>query len=305
MENNELLKKKISIGLSLSMTLYEYKKILIKYKDYIHSLYFSPPINGNYHSRLQIAEQFKNSKNVEHFYEIIELMKENGVKLDLVLNTPRITEEAVIGAFDIIDKLNVEQITCLDRHIDLLFDEFPKKEFIYSYNNDFNMNKLTNISKKFSTIVLGKYFIRNIKYLEAIKSSGFKLKLLINNGCSFNCKGCINGTIECENVFNNNLRCSNINELYALQSFYPNELNKLLNQLSNDDYLIKISNRVDGFNYLDTCLDSYINNISPTELIKQNQKNYRLYCRLGWFNEYLDEMNEEEIEKIKKRKANL
>jgi len=301
MKNKELLKKKISIGLSLEMSLDEYIFVFEKYKDYIKSIYFSPPLGEMYHSRKLIATQFEDPIIVEKFYEILKLARKYNIKLDCVLNKPRLEEKYVINSLDAIDKLDVDQITCLERHADILSKHFPEKKLIYSYNNDFKIKKLESIPKEFSTIVVGKYYLRNTELLNKIKSQGFDVKLLVNNGCSYNCEGCAKGTRKCINTFKSNLETKTPEELYALQSFYPNELNNLLNQMQFEPESIKISNRTDGYQYLDMCLDSYINEISPKEFISKNNKNYRLYCRLAPFNDYHKSMDETKILQYKKQ----
>lgn len=301
---NEYLKNKISIGLSLDMSLKDYKRIFEKYRGYIHSIYFSPPLNGKYHSRKQITEQFLDERNVKKFYEIIDLAKEEGILLDCVLNRPTISTELVEGAFDCIRELDVDQITCLARHIAIIDEAFPDVEKIYSYNNDFNIKQLPTVPSEFSTIVVGKYFLRSTEYLTRIRDAGFKLKLLVNNGCSYNCQGCGKGNRECQKTFFENLEKYGLNYLYALQSFYPQELQELLDKVDIPVESIKISNRTDGATYLDKCLDSYINLTDPKTYIEERPANFRLWSRLGWFNPYLKELDNNEIIKIKQKGFN-
>ena len=163
------------------------------------------------------------------------------------------------------------------------------------------MKKLENISRSFSTIVVGKYFLRIPHYLEAIHDNGFEVKLLVNNGCSYNCMGCGKGTRNCSRTFEHNLKNMSAEELYAMQSFYPYELNELLSKLSYEPESIKISNRTDGYEYLDMCLDSYINEIPPEEYISMNPRNYRLYNRLGCFSGLLENIDKEHVMQYKKR----
>lgn len=296
---NELLNKKISMGLSLSMSLDEYKMLLEKYGDYLHSIYFSPPIDGKFHSRIEVAEQFKNEENIKKFYKIIELMRNNNILLDCVINRPSISDDDVLSSIDCIKELNVDQITCLNRHIDIIDTYFPDKQKIFSYNNDFHINDLKHITDKFSTIVVGKYLLRNPDMLKEIYDKGFNLKLLVNNGCSFNCKGCRNGSRQCKSTFLNNLENNSLNYLFALQSFYPFELYELLSSIEFPIESIKISNRTDGYTYLDRCLESYIYNVDTDNYIKDDIKNYRLWSRLATFYPYFNELDNEEIKKIK------
>lgn len=298
-KSNEFLNKKISIGLSLSMSLDEYKKILEDYKEYLHSIYFSPPLDSRYHSRSQIVEEFKDVDNIKKFYKILELMRNNNILLDCVINRPSISSDDVLSSIPTIKELDVDQITCLNRHIDIIDEYFPDKQKIFSYNNDFHIKDLKFITNKFSTIVVGKYLLRNPEMLKEIYDKGFNIKLLVNNGCSYNCKGCKSGNRQCQSTFLNNLENNSLNYLFALQSFYPFELHELLSNLDVPIESIKISNRTDGYIYLDKCLESYINNSDTNKYLIDDIKNYRLWSRLASFYPYFNELDNEEIIRIK------
>lgn len=303
MENldNNILKNKLSIGLALNISLDEYKELFSKYGEYIHDIYFSLPLGDSFHSRKQIADDFKDVKNIDKFYKILDLCIKNNIKLDCVLNRPSLTIEDIHKGISAIQQIKVDYITCLEDHVNVLKESFSNIPLIYSYNNAFNLKKLNSISKDFSTIVVGQGYIRNISSLKKIIDSGYKLKILLNNGCSYNCGGCKLGTKQCYEVFHNNLNVHNINYLYALQSFFPYEFYELLNMFNFPIETIKISNRTDGYKYLDDCLQSYIYNENPRDYIIRNSLNYRLWCRLAHFNPYLNELNYEEIVNIKRK----
>ena len=303
-KKNLHLKDKISIGLSLEITPRQYQELFKKYQDYLHSLYFSPPLNGKYHSRTKISEQFSNPENVKRFYEILELAKQNGILLDCVLNRPTIREQDVEQALPFIEQIGADQITCLQKHIDIVSSTFPTKEMIYSYNNDLTPRDIPNISPKFSTVVVAKSFLRDKELLKQIAERGFKLKPLVNNGCSYNCGGCQSGNRQCQSTFDRNYQKSGANYLYALQSFYPDELEILLNMMEEEQIpleSVKISNRTDDYEYLDKCLTSYIEQRDPSTYTDEDVFNYRLWSRLGAFNSHLNELDQEQIKTYKKR----
>lgn len=306
MENrvNDQLKDKLSIGLSLSMSIEEYKLLFEKYHDYIHSLYFSPPLKGKYHSRKEIEKEFSDPRNVQKFYKIIEMAKDRGYILDCVLNRPSISESDIRQAIDYIKETEVDQITCLSKDVASLHEAFPDKELIYSYNNDLSPRRIETIPPEFSTVVVGKYFLRSPELLKQVVDKGFKLKLLVNNGCSFNCKGCQAGSKQCQETFEANLKKHGINYLYALQSFYPTELEALLSMINLPIESIKISNRTDGYEYLDKCLDSYINLVDPQTYIDEKKSNFRLWSRMAGFNPYFETLDNNEIVKIKQKGFN-
>ncbi len=299
---NDILYKKFSIGLSLTISIDEYKELLTKYKDYIQSIYFSPPFSDKFHSRLEICEEFSDPQNIKKFYKVLELFKNEDILLDCVLNRPSLDSNTIIENLDSIKSIHPDQITLLDRHIQLICDEFPTVEKIYSFNNDFTMGKLANISDGFDTIVVGKYFLRNSQLLEKIYNSGFNLKLLVNNGCSYNCRGCQMGWRHCESVFNSNLQKKSPEYLYALLSFYPYELFELLNKLIVPVKSLKISNRTSDYEYLNKCLYAYINYKSE-DLYKQNSclEDYRLYARQANFNSFYKYFDDKKIMTLKRR----
>lgn len=303
-KKNKYLKDKISIGLSLEITPEQYQELFKKYQDYLHSLYFSPPLNGKYHSRTKISEQFSNPENIKRFYEILELAKQNGILLDCVLNRPTIRDQDVEQALPFIEQIGADQITCLQKHIDIVASTFPTKEKIYSYNNDLTPRDIPNISPKFSTIVVAKSFLRDKTLLKQLAERGFKLKPLVNNGCSYNCGGCQSGNRQCQSTFDRNYQKSGANYLYALQSFYPDELEILLNMMEEEQIpleSVKISNRTDDYEYLDKCLTSYIEQRDPSTYTDEDVFNYRLWSRLGAFNSHLNELDQEQIKAYKKR----
>lgn len=299
---NRKLENKLSIGLSLSLSLEEYKVLFEKYKYYIHDIYFSPPLGDKYHSRGRISKQFMDKKNIEKFYQILELAKENDIKLDCVLNRPMISFEMVAKALEYLKNFPVDQITCLSRHVDMVNQAFPEIPLIYSFNNDFSIQDLDKVSKKFSTIVVGKSLLRSREQLRMIYESGFHIKLLVNNGCSFNCKGCQSGKNECYRTFMCNLEKYGIQYLYALQSFYPFELDMLLTGIDFPIESIKISNRTDGYDYLERCIESYVELKEPSDYTKEDPVNFRLWARTGNFNGYLEQLDQDEIIKIKTKK---
>ena len=299
MEND--LYNKFSIGLSLTISIDEYKKIIEDYRSYLNSIYFSLPLGDIYHSRSAIEEKFKDTESINLFYNIIKLFKDNNILLDCVFNKNGISDDDVITGLKFLKEyIEVGQITCLSEHIEIINDFFPNVEKIYSYNNDLNKNKIDNISDLFDTVVVGKSFLRNYDLLKKIYNNDFDIKLLVNNGCSYNCLGCRNGSKVCEEIFNKNKKYHDINYMYAEQSFYPFELLELLDVVDFPIKYIKISNRTSGFEYLYKCLESYIYNVSPNEYIKDGSKYYRLWCRLAHFNRKMDELNYDEIIKQKK-----
>ncbi len=163
-KKNNRLKNKLSIGLSLEISPEEYQKLFSDYSGYIHSLYFSPPLEGKYHSRTKISRQFEDPQVVENFYEILRLAKEEGILLDCVLNRPTIREEDVTQALPFIETIGADQITCLQKHVDQRISSFfPNKNKTpnVSSMNFVYKNKIFKFTKNF-------YKLKK-KYVEKLK----------------------------------------------------------------------------------------------------------------------------------------
>lgn len=302
MEYEERLKNKFSIGLSLDITLDEYKALLDKYGEYIDSIYFSLPLGKEFQSRDLIQEEFQDLEKLKRFYKVLEFFAINKINLDCVFNKTSLTEDKILLGLNFLkNNMPVNQITCFNEHVDIVDDFFPDIEKIYSFNNNLMPEKINSISKKFDTVVVGKSFLRDYDSIEEVYSNGFDVKVLINNGCSFNCAGCKGGSVLCEETFKRNLAKTDATSLYALQSFYPFELKELLEQVNCPIKYIKISNRTSGYKYLDMCLESYIHQIDPSYYLDKGCVNYRLWSRLAHFNKLLKELNEEEIISQKKK----
>lgn len=292
--------KKFSIGASPFISIEEYKKILKKYKKYIQSLYFSPPYDEKFQSRVELIDAFNDEENRYKIIDILELFKNAGIEIDCVLNRPSLNFDVIMTYMNQIKQLNPDQVTCLEKHIDIVKEEFPEAEKIYSFNNDFKIGDLKHISHDFDTIVVGKHFLRNVDHLKKIYDSGFELKLLVNNGCAFNCLGCKSGTKECINTFEKNLKKFSPEYLYAIQSFYPYELHELIENISFPIKSIKISNRTSDYNYLDQCLHSYIYNGTVDVDIIEEYDDFKLYGKQANLYEYMKDFDSKKILSIKR-----
>jgi len=165
----------------------------------------------------------------------------------------------------------------------------PDAELVYIYNNCIRRNSdVDNIPSDFNVVVLGNSSLRNFKRFEYVQNKGFRIRLLLNNGCSFNCRWCHNPQY-CLSTFKKNLGSKNVNELYAIQSIMPDEFH---NYFANNKFIdsFKISNRPSNYKHLDRMLGSYIHNIS-LDLIGLDNSSYLLWCRLAHFSEHLDELS--------------
>lgn len=290
---------KFSFGISLGISIDDYNKIIDKYKEYISSVYFSLPLGTEFHTRNSVVEEYSMTNAQERLFDILDLFKKNGIKLEVVINQYNIPKEKILSAIKYLkQELVVDSICTLDEYVETIRDNFPNQYLVSSFNND------SKIIKKdlYNEIVIGRKFLRDINYMRYINNLGLDVKLLLNNGCSFNCGTCRAGGKNCEKVFKQNLSKFNIEEIYALQSFWPYELERLKHKI-DFKYIkeFKISNRPCTYKYLDDCLSSYIYNDEKKEeiFLKEDINNYRLWGRLSHFNKYLDKLRIDEIKKIK------
>lgn len=289
--------KKFSFGISLEIDLEEYKKIINKYGNYINSIYFSLPLGKEFHTRSKVVEEYKEKNATKKLFEILKLFRDNNIKLEVVINQYGVKNEQLMEAIMFINQyIDFDSICTLDEYISVLYSNYPEAYFISSFNNlKISLNDIKNTSHKYKQIVVGKNFMRDIRLLKQIKLENFDSKLLLNNGCSFNCASCRAGTKQCTDIFNKNVKENGIQKLYAIQSFFPSELHRLLNKIEIDE--LKISNRPCNYEYLNNCLDSYINN--NESYIKDNIKNYHLWGRLGKFTAFYKYFDFDEIKRLK------
>ena len=296
---NNLYKKKFTIGLSLDITLNEYEELFKEFGDYICSVYFSPPLGEQFHSRKIIAEQFRHKRKIDLFYDILNLIKNNGIPLDAVLNTYSITSNDIEKFIEFVNHYEIDEVTTLEEYGERLHKKLGIN-LTYSFNNGNKTAKdLADIPEYFDTVVLGTSYFHSPEIVNKI-ANDYKVKILPNNGCSVNCATCRNGSVRCRQVVESNLSRCSIDELFAIQSYFPWELKRLLEFVENtDNIIVKISNRSSDYKYLRNCLSSYIDNTDVEQMINNNKRNYYLWCRLGAMIPYYDDANITNIQHIK------
>lgn len=293
--------KKFSFGISLSIELRSYEKIIERYSKYLSSVYFSLPFGEEFHTRNSVIEEYNQKDATVKLLNILRLFRDNGIKLEVVINQYGINSEKLEEALNKLDNLvKVDSICCLDEYVDMIDKHYNGEMYLIS---SFNNGTLKNETYKYDMLVLAKKYMRKPKILEEIKRKNFDIKLLVNNGCSFNCKSCRAGRIECKNTFNKNMQKYTVQELYAIQSFFPWELEELFKRLSDNNIVkeIKISSRPSSYEYINNCLESYIYNINPKNYIDKNIQNYHLWGRQANLIKYFDSFRLEEIQEIKRK----
>ena len=298
MDRNNL---KFNIGLTLSTNLKKFKCFLENYQQHIESVYFSLPLGVNHQTRQKIDRFFSRKKNVEMFWEMLRMIKGHGIELELLLNAYTLSPADVQAASQMLQAHQVEiDAVCLQ---DPLYEEavrcFPGKKMIYSYNNGLRtVADFDAIEQKHSYdyYVVGSASIRNNALFRHIRQAGKKVILLVNNGCSFNCRWCRTPG-SCMKTFKQNLKTHSVEYLYALQTILPNELYDGTIDLSSVD-LLKFSNRTSDLKYTQKGLDSYVSG-TMLRYIRRNRMNYSLYARMQGFWRYFLFLRLEKIRKYK------
>lgn len=293
-------KKKFSIGIStMEMNVEEIKKIIDDYKDYIYELYFGVPLlDTQFHSRTSLLPTKNKKESIDKLTEVLNYAKQNGIKLEYAINIDRINSKQLSQAKEVIEnKIDVDSVVTVECLVQEVKKLFPNKIIVASYNNrirtkeDFDKFNYSS----FDEIVFGNSALRDFNLFEYAKNKGLKTRFLINNGCSFNCLWCGEGSKFCKSIFESNLKNFDINLLYALQSTFPWELHQYyLNNPFVDR--IKISSRPSNYNYINECLYRYINNINKDDLSVSKS----MFCRLEHFFQYKERLNYNLINEYKK-----
>lgn len=278
---------KFNIGLPLSSNVKKFRKFLEKFHQNIDSVFFSLPLGMSHQTRSRVHRFFCKEKNVAAFWKMLQLVKEFGISLELLLNAYTLVPEDVKKSSVLLAEHNIEvDAVCPLEH---LYEEtlrhFPNKKIIYSYNNGIrSIADFDKANQKYNCdyYVIASSCIRNNELFRHIHQSGKKVILLLNNGCSYNCNWCKdNGS--CMKTFQQNRKKHSVEYLYALQSILPNELFDGTIDLSSID-LLKFSNRTSSIDYTKKGLDSYISG----NMLKyvRNRRNYSLYARMQGFWRY-------------------
>lgn len=274
---DERLKKKFSIGLNLNENEEDIIQFLSDYQQWLSSLYFSLPLGEGFYSRNELASEYEADGAEEKLFRIIDSLKKYDVCSEVAVNIYGLSTYDIDRAITYMKHMNLypDEIVCLDEYGKQLAEAFPKSELKYSFNNP------GVPSVHFDTMVVGKGYIRNMAARHKIIDNGQNLVLLLNNGCSFDCHYPCGDSKFCGSILDKNLKSHDLNYMYALQSFFPSELIRLLDEDEySSQYRFKLSNRPLGLEFSKRVLNSYCGLIDKNEreLIGQDDINYGLYC---------------------------
>ena len=295
--------KKFSLGISLDLSLEDYKEIFNKYKHNIDEIYFSPPLENKFHSRAKIINSLKDVNNVKKLLNIIKLAIKNNIKIELVINSILfLTEKDVEKCYEwcLENDITINSLCTFNHLVKKAKELFGDINYICSYNQNLRTyDDLKKINPLFKEVVLGNNFIRDVKAFKLLKDRGFKVRVLLNNGCSHNCLWCSTSRGKlCETIFEKNLKNNSFEFLFAIQSVLPFELFEFYEKLDCVDSY-KLSSRSQNKKKLLNILKIYID-----KDFENNKMNFTSTCLLGSMQEYImnnfDKLNIDEIIKIKK-----
>lgn len=270
--------KRFSVGLNLSESYSALAEFIRKYQACLSSIYFSIPLGKAFYSRSELENEFKTPDAEEKLFSVLALMRECGIRSELAINIYGLGETELDCVDDYVDRngLQLDEIVCLAEYGQHFRAAYPRAEIKYSFNNP-TLRQL----ESFDSIVVGKGYLRNKLIRHALLAEGKSLVLLLNNGCSFRCRFPCGDSGFCESLLKPTVDKYGVDYAYALQSFFPEELKRLL--LTDEyaaTYRLKISNRPLGLAYTCAALDAYLSLGDVGALIWEDVNNYALFCTM-------------------------
>ena len=291
-------KKKFSIGLPMDASVSEFESFLSEYSDMLSSVYFSIPLGRRFYSRTELENEYEAPGAEDKLLTFLHLLYKYNIRTELTVNTFRLLELDLKRVVQYIYEHNIEinEIVCLKEY-GLFFRRcFPDVELKYSFNNT-----SSDVPSWFDTLVFGKDYLRDINARHRWIDCGKGFVLLLNNGCSFSCHYECRDSRFCGAILNQELKENSLNYLYAIQSFFPWELERLCeNDPYADKYRFKISNRPLGMQFTKNVIQYYAYGVDVSALLSQSTDNYGYFCVMQQLFVHRNELNYEEIMNIKK-----
>lgn len=290
--------KKFSIGLPMDASVSEFESLLSEYSDTLSSMYFSVPLGRKFYSRTELENEYEVLGAEDKLFTFLHLLHKYNIRTELTVNTFRLSELDLKKIVQYISEHCIipDEIVCLKEY-GLFFRQcFPEVELKYSFNNT-----SSDVPSCFDTVVFGKEYLRNLNARHHWIDRGKGFVLLLNNGCSFSCHYECGDSKFCGAILNQNLEKNSLNYLYAVQSFFPWELERLCAEDPYaDKYRFKISNRPLGIQFTKNVLRYYANGEDVSKLISQSSDNYGYFCVMQQLFAHRNELNYSEIMDIKR-----
>lgn len=294
----EAFQKKFVVGLNLDADDSSLRAFLDDYGHYIDTVYFSLPLGRRFYTRDALANEFDSRDPDSQLAKALSAVKSYGINVEVTLNTVGLIERDLEKACSYIHDSGIalDGIVCLRDYGKYLRRRFPESRLVLSFNE----KHISEFPEEFDGVVFGKEYLRCSWMRHGIIDQGLKLVLLINAGCSWNCKsGCGDGEY-CKQILERNLMHETLNQLYAKQSFFPSELHSLMEKdARSGEYLFKISNRPLGLAFTTYVLDAYINLRQISEDIERSTDYYGPFCLMRQLLLRRDELDLKTVLKIK------
>ena len=292
------LRRRISIGLPAAVSYDEFRSVVSEFEENLYGLYFSPPLPiAAMHTRLILTSLFAREGSEKEALRCIDFARSRGLRLELAINAAD-DERTAMAALDYARDEGIEpdEVVALESFGELARGRFPEARLVYSYNNCVRSPEaIEAIPGEFDDVVLGGACIRQRGFLKRLRERGFGTRLLVNNGCSFDCGWCRDSS-RCAPTFEANLEREGVARLYALQSILPEELEERYGECPPD--LIKLSTRPSDVSTFRGMIASYVEGWAAP-WIDRDPKAWRLWCRLSHFIPYFGDLDLGEITEIK------
>lgn len=267
--------KVFSVGLNLDAEIDELKAFFVENADILCSVYYSLPLGKSFYTRNGLEAEYKGSD--EKLLKIIGIIKETGIRTEVALNT-RLSKDQLETAIEYMNRhhMDPDEIVCRNSSFPLLHAAYPKSEFISCYNNG-----TEEVLDEFNSIVLGQGYLRNPEQRLKWHERGYRIILMLNNGCSFLCDPRYCNQERCRIMYEKTRQKLSISQIYALQSFFPEELRALAQDPIFFSYRFKLSTRPFGLKYTRDALRAYAYALSaPKERFFEDCNNYLLFGAL-------------------------
>lgn len=266
---------RFSVGLDLACPEADWDAFLERYHPFLSSVYFSLPLGLRFFSRTALAAEYEDR---DKFFRTVKALRRYGVRQEITLNTYDLTEDdlALAAAFIRRHLPEAKEIVCLAPYAGFLRQAFPDIELKYSFNNI-----RVHPDPRFDTIVVGKEYLHDPQKRRRLVKAGYRVVLLLNNGCSLNCAARTCNARYCRSLFLKNLQQQPLARLYARQTLLPDELWALLRQdPCAGQYRFKISNRPLGVGFTAGVLDAYLHGLDLRQAAAAAPETFCLFCTL-------------------------
>ena len=268
--------KLFSVGLPMDAGETAFRSFLDEYAGILSSVYFSIPLGRRYYSREELENEYEGYGAENKLISFLTMLQAHDVRTELAINTPGLTQDDLMAVLHYTGDHDIspDEVVCLSDYGNFFKIVFPGAEIKYSFNN-ISMD----VPDAFDTVVVGKSFLRDQHARHKIIDQGKKLVLLLNNGCSFNCHYQCGDSKFCGAILEQVLQEHSLNYAYALQSFFPSELQRLLETDPYvDQYRFKISNRPLGIDFTRKVLRYYSTLQDVGELVTLSPDYYGYFC---------------------------